>query len=240
MIHTTYPPNYSFIFSQLQQYLGCSKITGALDFRWSAAKAVLLLLRAVNEEGSQKVEEEDMMSDNEGCGGNLHAGCPSVHVMRRAKHRHFGASSVHSQHSTTFLVKKNQSRRESVNLFAVQQPFMSTLEWGGAVEGIEGAAILGGEKMPCGKLKVSLQGCVIDLIARLTDTYMELGAVATRDSNLQLITACQIAQELIHILPDRTNDFSFGLFQWIRERQQPNSRLGDLPKPQGILLQYLD
>ncbi len=209
--------------------MGCSKITGALNLRWSAAKSVLLLLCAVNEGSSPKVEE-DMMSDNEGCGGNFHAGCPSLHVMRAKRLHHFGTYPVHSQHSSTTFLAANQSRRESVNLFAAQQPFMSILEWGG------------GEKVSRGKLKVSLQeGCVIDLIARLTDMYMELGSVATRDTNLHLITACQIAQELIHISPDRSGDFSFGLFQWVHERQQPNSRrLDDLTKLQGILLQFWD
>ncbi len=188
---------------------------------------MLSLLHAVNDI-SQKVEGDDT-SDNEGCGRNLHAGCPSVHVMRRAK-RHFGASLVHSQYTTTSLV--NRSRRESVNLFAVQQPFTSTLEWGTTVEGIEGVAVRG-EMKSCGEFKISLHGCVIDLIAKLTAMYMELGAVATRDSNLQLVTVCQIAQELIYVLPDRTGDFSFGLFQWLCERQ-PNARMGDLPNAQGV------
>ncbi len=219
-------PNF-LIYSQLQQYLGCSKITGISDLRWSAAKAVLSLLRAVNDT-SHKVGNDT--SDNEGCGGNLHSGCPSVHIMRRAKRR-FGASSAHSQYATTSLV--NRSQRESVNLFAVQQPFASTLEWGTTVKEIEGAATCVGEMKSCGEFKISLIGCVVELIAKLTAMYMEVGAVATRDSNLQLVTVCQIAQELMYISPDRIGDFSFGLFRWMNERQ-PNSRMANLPNAQGV------
>ncbi len=214
--------------------MGYSKITGIHDLRWSATKAVLSILRAVNEV-SQKTEREEGTCDNEGCGGNLHSSCPNVYTMRRVRCR-FNGSSVHSQQCTTYLVNGSR-RRESVNLFAVQQPFMSgALELeDGFIEGI-GASSEGERKVSCSEeFKVILQGCVIELIARLTDMYMELGAVVTRDSNLQLITVCQIAQELMHLFPHRTGNFSFGLFQWLRERQ-PNSCLGGDPtNTQGVV-----